>query len=308
MNREFASDIGIFFLKQLALLPFRLLYFLSDLMYYLIYYIIGYRKNVVIKNLKNSFPEKSNTEIRNVAKRFYRHFCDLTVEVIKLHAMNEKDFRRRLKVRNIGLLDQLYNQNRSIVVLTMHYNNWEWSSCIPLYMKHKPLGVYKPLHNAKYDAYINNNRERMGVNMIPNQIVLRRIVELQRNHELFLLWLAGDQTPPVFHDSWFTFLNQHAMFYPGPATLSMRFNLPVLFQKIEKVKRGYYETTFEMLIDNPMGMSESEIMEVYIRRMEEIIREQPEYYLWSHKRWKHKRPGPLSVQNKENITAKPENA
>jgi Kdo2-lipid IVA lauroyltransferase/acyltransferase len=308
MNRDFASDIGIFFLKQLALLPFRLLYFFSDLLYYLIYYIIGYRKKVVIENLKNSFPEKSDPEIRTVAKRFYRHFCDLTVEVIKLHAMNEKDFRQRLKVKNIGLLDQLYKQNRSIVVLTMHYNNWEWSSCIPLYLKHMPLGVYKPLHNRKYDAYINNNRDRMGVNMIPTHMVLRRIVELQRQHELFLLWLAGDQTPPVFHDSWFTFLNQEAMFYPGPAALSGRFNLPVLFQKIEKVKRGHYETTFELLIENPSGMSETEIMDAYIRRMEEVIRAQPEFYLWSHKRWKHKRPEHIRIQGKENITSKPENA
>jgi Kdo2-lipid IVA lauroyltransferase/acyltransferase len=301
MNREYGSDIGIFLLKQLALAPFSFLYFCSDILYYLVYYMIGYRKKVVIENLKNSFPEKSDSEIRVVAKRFYRHFCDLTFEIIKLHSMNEKDFRQRLNVKNITLFDQLYEQNRSIVVLTMHYNNWEWSSCIPLYMKHTPLGVYKPLHNRKYDAYINANRERMGVNMIPTHMVLRRILESQRHHELFLLWLAGDQTPPVFHDSWFTFMNQDAMFYPGPATLSSRFNIPVVFQKIEKIKRGHYETTFELLIENPAGLGETEIMEVYIRRMEELIRKQPEFYLWSHKRWKHKRPGHIRLQGKEII-------
>jgi len=308
MNREYASDTGIFLLKQLALLPFSFLYFCSDILYYLIYYMIGYRKKVVIDNLKNSFPEKSNSEIIKLAKRFYRHFCDLTIEIIKLHTMNENDFRQRLKVKNIGLLDQLFKQNRSLIVLTMHYNNWEWSSCIPLYMKHKPLGVYKPLHNRKYDRYINNNRERMGVVMIPTHMVLRTILESQRNHKLFLLWLAGDQTPPVFHDSWFMFLNQEAMFYPGPATLSSRFDVPVVFQKIEKVKRGHYETTFEMLIENPSGLGETEIMESYIRRMEEIIREQPEYYLWSHKRWKHKRQEQISLQGFKDISAKTESA
>jgi Kdo2-lipid IVA lauroyltransferase/acyltransferase len=308
MNREFASDIGIFLLKQLALLPFNFLYFCSDVLYYLIYYIIGYRKKVVMDNLKNSFPEKTNLEIKGLAKRFYRHFCDLTIEIIKLHSMNENNFRQRFKVKNIGLLDQLYEQNSSIIMLTMHYNNWEWSSCIPLYMKHKPLGVYKPLHNSKYDRYINNNRERMGVIMIPTHMVLRTILESQRNHELFLLWLAGDQTPPVFHNSWFKFLNQEAMFYHGPATLSVRFNIPVVFQKIEKIKRGHYETTFELLIENPAGLGETEIMEAYIRRMEEIIREQSEYYLWSHKRWKHKRPGQISLQGQSGISAKRENA
>jgi Kdo2-lipid IVA lauroyltransferase/acyltransferase len=308
MNREYASDIGIFLLKQLALLPFSFIYFCSDILYYLIYYIIGYRKKVVIDNLKNAFPEKNNSEIKTLAKRFYRHFCDLTVEILKLRAMNENDFRQRFKFRNIGLLDQLYEQNRSVIMLTMHYNNWEWSSSMPLYMKHKPLGVYKPLHNRKYDSYINNNRERMGVIMIPTHKVLRSILESQGHHELFLLWLAGDQTPPVFHDSWFMFLNQEAMFYPGPATLSSRFNVPVVFQKVEKVMRGHYETTFELLIENPAGLSETEIMEAYIRRMEEIIREQPEYYLWSHKRWKHKRPGQIRLQGQTGISAKTESA
>jgi Kdo2-lipid IVA lauroyltransferase/acyltransferase len=218
--------------------------------------------------------------------------------------MKENDFRQRMVIRNIGLLDHLYEKGKSIVMLTMHYNNWEWSSCIPLYMKHQPLGVYKPLHNMKYDNYINNNRERMGVEMIPTHMVLRRVLESRRNKKLFLLWLAGDQTPPVFHDSWFLFLNQDAMFYPGPATLSCRFDLPVVFQKIVKIKRGHYETSFELLFENTAGMDETEIMKAYIRRMEEIIRKQPEFYLWSHKRWKHKRPANIHLQEQETGSAK----
>jgi Kdo2-lipid IVA lauroyltransferase/acyltransferase len=290
MSGGFSSDIGIFFLKKLARLPFWLIYLFSDILFVLIYYLIGYRRKVVHENLQNAFPEKTQSETKRIARRFYRHFCDLTLEIIKLGRMNEAEFRKRMTIQNMELLNHFFNQGKSLIMLTMHYNNWEWSSCIPLYMKHKPVGVYKPLHNKKYDEYINHNRERMGVRMISNNMVLRQVVKAQKNEEKIILWLAGDQTPPVFHKFWLLFLNQEAMFYQGPAAISRRFNFPVIFQKIVKKERGMYETSFEVLIENPVNFSEAEIMQAYIKRMEEIIREQPEFYLWSHKRWKHKRP------------------
>lgn len=308
MNRGNSSDMGIFLLKQLARLPFSALYICSDLLFFVIYYMIGYRRKVVIKNLENSFPEKNKQELKLIARKFYRHFCDLTLEVIKLGRMNSKDFETRMKIKNIGLLNSFHEQGKSMVMLTMHYSNWEWSSCIPLYMKHWPLGVYKPLHNKKYDSYINNNRGLMGVEMIPSHLVLRRVIEEQKRNRLFLLWLAGDQTPPEFHKSWFRFLNQDAMFYPGPAVISRRFDLPVVFQKIRKVKRGHYETSFEMLCEHPALMSDTEIMEAYIRKMEETITKEPEYYLWSHRRWKHQRNNDVQPSTIPSTMANSQNA
>jgi Kdo2-lipid IVA lauroyltransferase/acyltransferase len=282
--------MGIFFLKQLARMPFWLIYQLSGLAYLLVYYVARYRKNVVYGNLRNAFPEKSEEEIRLIAKRFYRHFSELTLEIIKLANMDEADFNKRVVVKNTGLLDDYFNRKISLVALTMHYNNWEWSSCLALYLKHKSLGVYKPLHNKKYDEYLNQNRARMGAEMIPNHQVLRRVIKAREQDETFFLWLAGDQTPPLYHKFWLKFLNQDALFYPGPAAISRRYNYPVIFQKTIKKGRGKYEASFEVLFENPENYSEAEIMKKYIIKMEETIREQPEYYLWSHKRWKHKRP------------------
>lgn len=204
--------------------------------------------------------------------------------------MTEADFRKRMVVKNPGLLQKYYEQGKSLVTLSMHFNNWEWSTCLTLYVKHTPLAVYKPLHSSKYNDYINRNRSRMGAEMVPTNQVLRRIIKARENREPFFLWLAGDQTPPHFYKFWLTFLNRETLFYPGPAAISCRYNIPVIFQKTIKTGRGKYETTFEVLFENPRDFTEAQIMKTYINKMEETIREQPEYYLWSHKRWKHKRP------------------
>ncbi len=289
--------MGIFLLKHLARLPFWLLYLLSRLLFIVIFNLIGYRRKVVLENLRNAFPEKSEKEIQQIGKRFYIHFSELTLEIIKLRDMNEADFKKRMIVKNTEMLNHYFKQGKSLIILTMHYNNWEWSSCLVPYLKHKSLGVYKPLHNKNYDSYINNNRSRMGVEMIPNHQVLRRVIKAREQGEAFILWLAGDQTPPLYHKFWLHFLNQEALFYPGPATISRRYNFPVIFQKTIKRGRGKYETSFEVLIENPEDFSEAQIMKAYIQKMEETIRKQPEYYLWTHKRWKHKRPEGLPMKD-----------
>lgn len=290
MKSGLSTNIGIFILKLVAKLPFSFIYFLSGVFYPVVYYIIGYRKDVVVRNLQNSFPEKTKKEIKVITRKFFRHFSDLTLETIKMREMDEKDFRERMVIKNPEVINRFFDEGRSVVLLTMHYNNWEWSNCLPLALRHTVLGVYKPLHNALFDVYMNKTREKQGAEMVANAHVLRRLLKAGQNNELVLSWLAGDQTPPEFHKFWIQFLNQDAMFYPGPASLSRRFNHPVFFQKIEKVSRGHYQTSFELLFENPKEVDEVEIIKKYIAKMEEIIREKPEYYLWSHKRWKHKRP------------------
>lgn len=290
MSSGLSTNIGIFFLKIISRLPFSVIYLLSDIFYVIVYYIIKYRKKVVVKNLENSFPEKSESEIKLIVKKYFHHFCDLTLETIKMHGMRDDDFRERIVVKNPELVNEYFENHKSIVVLTMHYNNWEWSTALPLYVKHTVLGVYKPLHNRKFNYFINSSRRKMGVELIQNSNVLRRVIKAERSKEPVMVWLAGDQTPPEFHKYWFRFLNQEAMFYPGPAFISKRFNQPILFQKLEKTGRGKYESSFEVLFENPAEVSEAEIINTYIRKMEDVIRANPEFYLWSHKRWKHKRP------------------
>jgi KDO2-lipid IV(A) lauroyltransferase len=178
----------------------------------------------------------------------------------------------------------------------MHYNNWEWCVFLSVFLKHTSLAVYKPLQDLHFDAFMNKTRGKFGTEMIKNASVLRRILQAEKQKEPVFLWLAGDQTPPVFHKSWYTFLNQEAMFYPGPAFIAKRFNYPVFFQRLEKTGRGKYLTTFELLFENPKEASETEIIKKYIHKIEEVIHEKPEFYLWSHKRWKHKRPKEILLQ------------
>jgi Kdo2-lipid IVA lauroyltransferase/acyltransferase len=296
MNAAFIAKTGIFFLTLIARLPFKIIYILSDALYLIVYHLIGYRKKIVIQNLKNSFPEKDEKEIKIISKKFYSHFCDLIFETIKMREMTKNDFLERMDIKNADLINTYFDNGQSVVVLTMHYNNWEWSSCLPLHLKHRILGVYKPLHNRVFDKYLNTNREKMGSFLIPTARILRTVMAANKKNEPVFTGLAADQTPPVFHKFWMRFLNQEAMFYPGPAFISKRFNHPVFFQHIEKQGRGKYTVRFKLLCENPNEKSETEIMKSYLRKIEGVIKEKPEFYLWSHKRWKHKRPEGVPLQ------------
>lgn len=297
MKKNISSHIGIFVLTQIAKLPFWVIYLMADILYLVVYYIVGYRKEVVIQNLKNSFPEKDEKEIKNISKKFFHHFSDLTLETVKTHKMSEKDFSKKMVVKNADAVNRFFDQGKSVVVLTMHYGNWEWSNILSTYQKHQILAVYKPLHNLQFDQFMNNTRRKFGAETIKDSLTLRTVIDKRKKNEPVFIWLAADQTPPVFHKYWMTFLNQDALFFSGPAFVSRRFNHPVFFQKIEKVGRGKYETSFELLFENPADVSEVAIMKSYIAKMEEIIRKEPEYYLWSHKRWKHKRPENIPMQD-----------
>lgn len=293
--KTFLTNTGIFFLKLIAKLPFGIIYFLSDILFVVIFYLAGYRKKVVYQNLEKSFPDKTPAEQRKIARKFYHHFCDLTLETIKLNKMTKREMEKRMNFRNHEIISRFTNTGRSVTVLAMHYNNWEWGTFLKSFYKSPVLAVYKPLHNLSFDKYMNANRAKFGAEMIKNNHVLKRILIAEKRQEPVITWLAADQTPPFFHTTWFRFLNQEAMFYPGPAFIAKRFNTPVIFQKIEKTKRGYYTSSLELLVENPAEMEENEIMKIYIRRMEEIIGENPEYYLWSHRRWKHKRPEEIEL-------------
>lgn len=295
MNSRYLTKIGIFFLKILSRFPFWFIYQISDFIYFFVNYIFRYRKKVIVTNLENAFPEKSNEERQQIINLFYRHFCDLMLESVKVSKMSDDDFNERLEIENAEILNQYYDQGKSVVALTMHYNNWEWGTHLSKYVKHKILAVYKPLHNVEFDKYMVNTRTTDGVELIKNNQILRRILQAKKNKEPVIIWLASDQTPPLFHASWYIFLNQEAIFYPGPASLSKQFNLPVIFQRVEKTSRGKYKSIVEPMIERPSEMNESDIIKVYIKRMEEVIHQKPEFYLWSHKRWKHQRPSNIKL-------------
>lgn len=297
MNNDYFTKIQIFFIKILAKLPFWTIYILADVFFVIVYYFVGYRKKVVLKNLRNSFPEKNDTEIKKISKRFYRYFSDLTLETVKMSGMKKADFEERMKVSNADLINSYFDKGKSVTVLTMHYNNWEWGTYLSEYLKHKSLAVYKPLQNIQFDKFMNKTRSRFNAELVSNDNILRRLLRYKVSNTPVFVWLAGDQSPVAAHQYWFRFLNQESMFYPGPAFISKRFNQPIFFQKLEKTGRGKYLTTFELLCANPEEINETEIIQLYIDKMEEIISEKPENYLWSHNRWKRERPEGVPLQN-----------
>lgn len=282
---------GLFygFTWLVAQIPNRVIFLLSNLTYALIYHAVGYRRKVVRANLINSFPNKNITEIIGIEKKYYRHLCDLFFEnFYLLHARRQKAV-KRCRFNNLEIFHELYAQGKSAILVSGHYGNWELFGLIGNQVQHASLGVYKPLSNKNFEVMMNNTRKRFGGTPVPMKDTLRAIVECNQKGEPFLLGLVGDQTPPSKRiQYWTKFLNQDTPVYLGIEKIAQKFNLPVYFCNMQKIRRGYYQVDFELLTDNPCSLKEYELTELHTRRLEQQIIEKPEYWLWSHRRWKHK--------------------
>ena len=273
----------------LSLLPLWSLYIISDFLYLVIYKLIGYRTKVVRENLKNSFPNKSESELKDIEKKFFHHFFDLIVEIIKSISISENQMRKRVVFQNIEMFDKYSEQNKSIVLAVSHYGNWEWGILgISLNAKQKMMGVYKKLNDSFFNDSMNKTRGRFGADLVEMKESLRHIISTK--DQCKIIGLLADQSP-VKNESnyWTTFLNQKTSVYLGPEKIAQKMNYPVLFCSMKKVKRGYYEVFIEELCTNPEKTTEGEITSLYLRKVEEKINESPEFWLWTHRRWKHKR-------------------
>ena len=274
-----------------TLLPLSILYVFSDLAYYILYYFPSYRKKVVETNLKNSFPEKSDTELKQIKKGFYRHLADMFIETLKLTHMPEKELRRRFVITNLELLDRLHEEKRDIIAVLGHYNNWEWLTILPPQTKYKAISIYKPLHNKNFDKLINNFRTKFGMVLTPMSSILREIIEARRSNINTLSAFLSDQTPAGGEIKYWTrFLNQDTPLYLGAEKIASKYDMALVFFHIKKLKRGYYNLDIELLFEHTAGLPGNLITETHLRRLEEIIRDKPEYWVWSHRRWKHTKP------------------
>lgn len=271
-----------------ALLPFRLLYVVSDV-FYLILLVSNYRKGVVIRNLSKSFPEKNEQEIRCIMRSYYRYLCDLIVESLKAARMTEKESRERCVFEHAEWLDELYRNERSIIIVTGHYGNWEWaSSCFSLNTSFDLGVIYRPLSNKYFDRLIARMRSRFGTRIIPEARTLR---EMAANRErITATAFVADQSAPRDHAYWTTFLNQDTSIYTGPEKLARKFNFAVVYMNTHRLRRGYYKLIPELLFDQPRNTVAGEISSTFASRLEKDIVNDPSTWLWSHKRWKHKRP------------------
>jgi len=272
----------------LSLLPFRILYILSDIIYFFLYRIFKYRREVVAENLAHSFPEKTEKERQIIERKFYRFLPDLIVENIKMRTMSASQSKRRLKLLNPEIPLNFLNNDQSLILVSSHYANWEWGIHSLSLMTERPaLIIYKPLSNHSFGEIYNKMRSRFGAIMVPMKQTLRKIMEY-RNQTHTSVFLA-DQTPTRKDSNYFiSFLNQQTPVFKGIEKIAAKTNFPIIFCHIDRVKRGYYTAKFIVLVEEPKKCSENEITTIHNQFLEKIICEKPELWLWSHKRWKHK--------------------
>jgi len=278
-------------LLALARLPLPLLYGVAEGLYFLLAYVVRYRRRVVLANLRNSFPEKTEPEIRRIGQAFYRHFSQVVVEVLKLPALPAADLKRRMVLRNPELADRHFAEGRTVLGLASHAGNWEWVlAAAPLWLAAPVDGVYKPLSNPFFEDFMRDVRSRTGAGLVPMSAVLRELVA--RRGDAHLLSLVSDQAAgPEDRPYWTQFLHQDAGFYTSTDRLAARFRCAVLYVTVRRRRRGYYEFEFMELYDgdSPLPADGFPIIEAFARRLETDIQAAPEQYLWTHRRWKHKR-------------------
>jgi KDO2-lipid IV(A) lauroyltransferase len=275
----------------ITLLPLPVLYIFSDFLYLVLYYVVSYRRNVVATNLKNSFPEKTDKELKIIEKKFYRHLSDILVETFKSTHMTRANQKKRFTYSNLEIIDKLREEKRDIIAIMGHYNNWEWPTLLPYYLKYKTIIIYKPLQNKYFNRFINNHRSEHGIVLTPTSQVIREIINCRKNDINTVSVFISDQIPSKGDIKyWTTFLNQDTAVFTGAGKIASKYDMAIVFFHVQKVKRGYYNLNIEPLFDHTEGLSEEVITEKHVRRLEEIIKEKPEYWIWSHRRWKHKKP------------------
>ncbi len=288
--KKLLARLGVLILKLLGYTPFWLIYIWADLFFLLSYYLIGYRKKTVIQNLKNAFPDQSEAEIKRIAYAFYHHFSDLIVESIKAFQVSGKTLDKRFRYKNPEVLDELFEQGKSVALLSGHYGNWEWTLALPKKIRHQVNVIYRPIRDETFDNYMKEVRSRFGMHLMPARISLRTILELEKAGQLSATYYLTDQTALKDTHYWMNFLNQETPVFPGPEKVASRLKQAVVFMDIQKIRRGYYEVEFTKLFNDASLTKEFEVTKAHTRFLENIIRKRPEYWLWSHKRWKHTRP------------------
>ncbi len=273
----------------LSYLPMPVLYLKSTGFYFFVYYILKYRKKVVLENLKNSFPNKTEAEIKKISKEFYKHFCDVIFETIKNVSISEKELMKRCPFTETGkkIFNDFAEKKQSVVVVIGHCGNWEWSALsYQIHFKQILVGAYHPLSNKVFDSFVLKLRSKFGATIVSMKEFYPYL--LNNRNENCTIGLIADQSPPKEGATWVNFLNRETAFFSGPEKIAAKFNYPVVYVHVTKIKRGYYECDVKKVVDSGQEFKQGEITQKHVKLLEENIIQQPAYWLWSHKRWKHK--------------------
>lgn len=284
------------FLWLISILPFKVLYLFSDGLYVILYHLVGYRKKTVYENLKLVFPDKSKADRTRIAKKFYHHLCDMIFESIKSMTISEEQMMKRFTFSNINELKKIEEQNRSIILMCAHYASWEWIFILQKYIKHEGYAIYKRLANKYFDRLVKRIRARYNTYLITTKETIETLSKLKEDGKLFTAGFVSDQSPKAnkaYH--WQKFLGIMVPWHTGAEMIAKRLDVPVVFFKVKRLKRGYYETTFKTISMNPKEYKDYEITDLFANYVEQQVLEAPEYYLWTHKRWKHRDKVPKNI-------------
>lgn len=281
------------FIRLVSRLPLRLLYLLSDFLFLIIYHVVGYRRKLVQKNLRASFPDKPAEALHQIEKKFYRNLCDYAVEMVKLVTISEEELSARMKFNGMELLEKFKHENQSILFLASHHFNWEWllvsaSACFPIEIDF----VYQPVKNKFFNRLSLETRSRFGAYAIKRDEVAREMIRRQK--VIRGVATVADQYPGYGHDKKFitTFLSQETAFFYGTNQLAILTQYPAVYYPIRKIKRGYYEASPVLVAMPPYEKSTDVVIENYVRLVEQTVIESPESWLWSHNRWKKRHLNP----------------
>ena len=278
------------FIWIISKLNFTSIYLISDLLYYILYYIFQYRKKVVRKNLELAFPEKSKKERRRIEKENFRNLTDIFLETFKSNNIKEKDLIERFSFKNPELLEKIYNNNQEVIVMCSHYCSWEWVFVIQKITKFKINAIYKKLSNKYFDKWTKDRRSRYGANMISTKETYREVSRLSKLKSLNFYGFASDQSPKKSKAVyWGNFLNNWVPIHTGAEVIAKKYNMATVFMDVQKVKRGYYEASFSLITEKPNSFKKFELTDKYIEFVEKQVRNKPEYYTWTHKRFKHRK-------------------
>ncbi|WP_433832060.1 lysophospholipid acyltransferase family protein [Flavobacterium anhuiense] len=273
----------------ISILPFPIFYLFSDFVCFLVYRVIGYRKKVVRENLALTLPHLSEAERKVIEKKFYKHMCDMFLEMVKTMSMSPEEMERRFHVTNIDLVLDYARKGKSVILVASHYASYEWLLTINPKLGFQGVAVYKKLANPYFDKLVRKIRSKYNTEMIETRKAIPTMAKNQREGVLSMYGLASDQSPKlerIFHSM--KFMGVEVPVHTGAETLAKKYDLAVIFVQVRKVKRGFYEATFISLADNPKDFENFKITEMYLKEVEKQILEAPEFYLWTHKRWKHR--------------------
>lgn len=266
----------------------RVLYILSDVLYVVLYYVIGYRKKVIRKNLKLAFPEKSVQERLEIEKKSMHHFLDILMEVIKSFTISKKEISKRYQYKNIEVLQNYYDRKTSLVIMAAHYANWEWVVNVNNFVPYEGYAAFQKITNKYFDHWMKSSRSKFGAYFIPTKEYIKLMDENFKEKKLAIYGLLSDQSP-MLHKThyWGDFMGVRVPVHTGAEMLSKKYNYPVLFFRVNRVSRGYYMVNIEVITENPRDFKDYNITDIFLQKIDKQIREKPEYYFWTHNRFKH---------------------